>query len=136
MNGTASTLSGVPPRVPEEWRIPIAFTVLWVVPLIVAVARPSFWARTHGHAEPFVVLALFALLVVALLQRSRFAWWTLVVIYVIGGLSSWIQKVASGGLSIGWTIWAVLALAQLALLLSTPMRRFVGVRGRLAADPR
>ena len=126
----------MPSRVPGEWRVPIAFAVLWVVPLIVAVARPSFWARTHGHAEPFVVLALFVLLVLALLQRSRFAWWTLVVLYVVGGLPYWIQQVVSGGLSIGSTISAVLGLAQLALLLSTPMRRFVGVRGRLAADSR
>lgn len=121
-------------RIPDEWRIPLAFAVLWAVPLLVAAARPSFWQRAHGHAEVAVALALLLALVGALLRRSRVAWWILVASYV-GGVVTWVQHVVNQGLGIAWMFWRVLMLVNIALLVSAPMRRFVRFRGRLAPDP-
>jgi hypothetical protein len=121
-------------RVPEEWRIPIAFAVVWVVPSVVAMARPSWWERAP-HFDVAVALALVIVLVGALLQRSRVAWWILVVIYV-GAVATWVQHVVSQGLGPAWTLWGVITLVNFALLISAPMRRFVRLRGRLAPGPR
>jgi len=121
-------------RIPEEWRVPIAFAVVWVVPFVVEVARPSLWERAplFGLA---VSVALFIVLVGALLSRSPAAWWILVVIYV-AAVATWVQHVVSKGVGTAWTLWGVLTLVNLALLMSAPMRRFVRLRGRLAPGPR
>ena len=66
-------------RVPKEWRVPIAWAVLQVAPLVIEVARPSRWHRAHGYAEAIAV-ALLLVLVLAVLRRSRVAWWILVVL--------------------------------------------------------
>jgi hypothetical protein len=133
-NELGSTLCVVQSRVPEEWRIPIAFAVVWVVPLVVAVARPSWWEQTHGHVEAPIALALLVVLVAWLLRRSRVAWWIFVVVYV-GAIPTWIHHVYTQGLGIAWAFWGVLTLVNFVLLVSAPMRRFVRLRGRLAADP-
>jgi len=119
-----------------EWRVPIAFVVLWVLPPLVAVIHPAwFWgARTHGHAAE-AVTAIWLLIVLvgaqALLQRSRIAWWILVALY-LAGVAQWVYYVGRHGLGWAWTLRGVLTLVSFALLVSAPMRRFVRLRGRLA----
>lgn len=126
-------------RIPAEWRVPIAFAVLWVTPFVVTVSRPSWWERLHGQGSERVGVAFslvfLIVLIGALLSRSRFAWWVLVVIY-LGGFASWLQHVLGQGLGASWTLWGGLALLNFSLLVSAPMRRFVRLRGRLAPDPR
>jgi hypothetical protein len=135
---SGSTLSGVQSRVPDEWRVPIVFVLLWVGPWVIAVAHPSWWyGRLQGHAAevPAAFGLLFALVGSgALLGRDRVAWWILVVLFV-GGIAIWVQHVVSHGLGIAWTLWGVLTFVSFALLVSAPMRRFVRLRGRLAPGP-
>ena len=122
-------------RVPEEWRVPIAFAVLWVVPLLVG---DGLIVRSHGRAAVVAVAfsLLFALVgVQSLLRRSHIAWYILVVIF-LAGIPEWVYHVTKHGLSVAWALWGVLGLANLALLISAPMRRFVGLRGPLAPGPR
>jgi len=122
-------------RIPEEWRVPIAFAVLWVVPLVVA---DSLLLLTHGRVA-LVAVAFSILLALAgtqaLLRRSHVAWWLLVVLFV-GGVAEWVYHVVSHGLGVQWTLWGVLTFVNFALLVSAPMRRFVRFRGRLAPGPR
>jgi hypothetical protein len=72
------------------------------------------------------------LLVAALLRGHRFAWW-IVLIVNVAGVPSWVVHGVNKGVSAGFLLGLVLGLVQLALLLSVPMRRYVGVgrwRGR------
>lgn len=132
--GRGGTLRAVQTRIPEEWRVPIAFAVVWVVPSVVELARPSLWERApiFGLA---VSVALVIVLVGALLSRSRAAWWILVVSYV-AAVATWVQHIVSKGVGTGWTLLGVVTLVNFALLISAPMRRFVRLRGRLAPGPR
>ena len=120
-------------RVPKEWRVPIAWAVLQVTPLVIEIARPSRWHRAHGYAEAIAV-ALLLVLVLAVLRRSRVAWWILVVLS-FGAYASWLKQVSGHGFGVAWVLSSVLSLVSFFLLLSTPMRRFVRVRGRFAASP-
>jgi hypothetical protein len=121
-------------RLPEEWRAPIAFAALWVVRLVVAVARPSWWNRLHGHVEALLALLVLLALLGWLLRRSFVAWWIFVVIYV-ASIPTVIQHVVDYGLGVAWTTSALLTVASFVLLVSAPMRRFVGFRGRHAPVP-
>lgn len=122
-------------RIPEEWRVPVAFVVLWVVPLLVA---DSLLVLTHGRVA-VVAVALSLLLALAgaqaLLRRSHVAWWLLVVLFV-AGVAEWVYHVATHGLGDQWTLWGVLTFVNFGLLVSAPMRRFVRLGGRLAPGPR
>lgn len=118
-------------RVPVEWRVPIAFAVLWIVPLLIAMTRSSWWERVSVTGAIFA-LALYFGMIGALLARSRPAWWTSVVLYV-ASIALWIQHIADHGLRVATTLWGLLMLVNCVLLVSAPMRRFVGLRGRLAA---
>ena len=121
-------------RVPKEWRVPIAWAVLQVAPLVIEVARPPSWHRPHGYAEAPIAVALVLVLVLAVLRRSRVAWWILVVLS-FGAYASWVKQVSDHGLGVAWVLSSVLSLVSFFLLLSTPMRRFVRIRGRFAAIP-
>lgn len=124
--------------VPAEWRVPIGWAFLWVGPAFVAAVHPSWWgARTGSDAAR--VSAAFGLLIavvgaVALLQRSRVAWWILVALEVFG-FAIWLEHVVKHGLGVLWALSGMLSLGTLALLVSAPMRRFVRLRGRLAPGP-
>src|SRR4051794_36503699 len=115
-----------------EWRVPIAFTVLWVGPFVAAIARPSWWERASVPALVFAI-ALTIVLNGALLTRSRAAWWILVILYVIGVVRV-IQDGAGHRLGVASTLWGMLTLVNFALLVSAPMRRFVRLRVPFAPD--
>lgn len=125
-------------RIPAEWRVPVAFVVIWIVPPLVAVIHPAWWGvRTQGHgAEVPLAISLLIALAAAqtLLQRWRPAWWLLVVLYLVG-VATWVGHAVSHGLGIAWALWGVLTLVNFGLLVSAPMRRFVCLRGRLAPKP-
>jgi uncharacterized membrane protein len=93
-------------------------------------SQSLFWQRAHDTAP---VAALFVLLLVAaLLRRHRFAWWIFLIVNV-AGVPSWVVHGVNKGVSAGFLLGLVLGLVQLALLLSVPMRRYVGIgrwRGR------
>jgi hypothetical protein len=73
------------------------------------------------------VAALLGLVSVgALMRRHRFAWWIFLVVCV-SGIPSWIVHGVSKGVGDGFLLGLVLGLVQVALLLSVPMRRYVGV---------
>ena len=120
---------------PEEWRIPLVFVVLWVVPTFVT---GVLLVRTHGRvAVVGVTLSLLFVLAgsQALLRRSRTAWWLLIVFFG-AGVALWLYHVGKHGLGIEWALWGVLTFVNFSLLVSAPMRRFVRLRGRFAAGPR
>src|SRR5947209_10923538 len=111
-------------RIPEEWRVPLAYVVLLVVPTLVAGVR---FVSTHGRVA-LVGVALSLLIVLAgayaLLQRSRIAWWLLVVWEGLA-VADWVYHVGKHGLGLEWRLGGVLTLVGFALLVSAPMRRFV-----------
>ncbi|MDX6481435.1 MAG: hypothetical protein QOG85_1945 [Gaiellaceae bacterium] len=133
--GGRDSFSPVGTRIPEEWRVPIAFVALWVVSLLVA---DSLLLLSHGR-DVLVAVAFSLLLTIALanalLQRSRVVWWLLVVLSV-GGMAEHVFHLVKHGLSVHWALWSVLELISFALLISAPMRRFVRLRGPLAPGPR
>jgi hypothetical protein len=121
-------------RVRAEWRVPIAFLVLWIVPVLVA---DTLFLRTHGRAAAVAVLLSLLLALggaQAIVQRWPVGWGILVVIYV-GGIAQWAYHVVVHGLGVAWALWGVLGFVNFALLVSAPMRRFVRLRGRLAPGP-
>jgi hypothetical protein len=85
-----------------------------------------------------VAVAMSLLIVLAgayaLLQRSRIAWWILIVWEGLA-VADWVYEVRKHGLGMGSTLLGVLTLVSVALLVSAPMRRFVRLRGPLAAGP-
>jgi len=119
-------------RLPEEWRVPVAFVVLSVGTLIYDAAHAWFWQRAHNMAPAAALLIL--LLLGFLLLRWRFAWWVFVV-FSGAGLVTWVAEAPTHEVSSGWVVGGLLGLVEFGLLVSAPMRRFVGFRGRLAPSP-
>jgi hypothetical protein len=103
--------------------VPAIFSLSVVGTLIFDAAHAWFWQRAHDTAPVAAVLVLA--LVAALLRRHRFAWWIFLIIGVAG--ASWIVHGVSKGVGAGFLFGLVLGVVQLALLLSVPMRRYVGV---------
>jgi Na+/proline symporter len=94
-----------------------AFVAFAATPFVFAAAHASFWQR-HSPAPP--ATALGAALLVALVTRRRWAWLLLVLSYgfvVVSFAWKW-----------GSTVLFVVDLIALALLVSAPMRRYVGRR--------
>jgi hypothetical protein len=110
--------------------VAVIFSLSVVGSLIFEAAHAWFWQRAHDTAP---VAALFGLLLVAaLLRRHRFAWWIFLIVNA-AGVPSWLVHGVNRGVSAGLLLGFVLGFLQLALLLSVPMRRYVGVgrwRGR------
>jgi hypothetical protein len=98
------------------------FVAIAVGSLIVEAAQAPFWGRRRD-VEP-AGAALELLVLVALLRRHRWAWWIFVLASVWGLPSFVIYGVVHGP---GWTtaVGLIIGLVELALLFSTPMRRFV-----------
>jgi hypothetical protein len=110
--------------------VTVIFSLSVVGSLIFDAAHAWFWQRAHDTAPIAALLVL--VLVAALLRRHRFAWWIFLIVGV-AGLPSWVVQGVRKGVSAGFLLGLVLGLLQLALLLSVPARRYVGVgrwRGR------
>lgn len=110
--------------------VTVIFSAIVVGSLIFDATHAGFWQRAHDTAPLAALLVL--VLVVALLRRHRFAWWLFVIVGV-ARLPSWVAHGVSKGVSAGFLLGLVVGLVELALLLSVPMRRYVGVgrwRGR------
>jgi len=123
--------------IPQDWRVPIAWAVLWLVPAIVYVAFPPLSGlRTTDERAARVMLLVWLLIfgagATALLLRSIAAWWILVLFELLG-VVLWASHVGRDGLGIRSVVSGVLTFASAALLISAPMRRFVRLRGRFAA---
>jgi hypothetical protein len=102
--------------------VAVIFSLSVVGTLIFDAAHAWFWQRAYDTA-PVAALLVLAL-VAALLRRLRFAWWIFLIVGV-AGLPSWVVHGVSEGVSAGFVLGLVLV--QVALLLSLPMRRYVGV---------
>jgi hypothetical protein len=95
-----------------------AYLALAVAPLVVAATQHWFWERTHSIAP--VAVSLMLIVLVALIYRRRWAWMVLV-IFEVGVLVSFAFHFTDG-------LALVATLASVALLLSSPMRRYVHQR--------
>jgi hypothetical protein len=126
IEATAEYVASVSVQIPAEWRVPVAFVVFVIGTLIYGITQDVH--RNWHSVLPFAVAVLLVLLGF-LLRRSRVAWWTFV-FFGVAGVITWLSRLpadAYGG---------VLGLAELALLLSPQMRRFIGFSGRLAPEHR
>jgi hypothetical protein len=94
------------------------FTVLAVMPFLIAATKETFWQRQHSMAS--FVTVLYLLVVAALVwRRSRWAWYVLAVfigVVVVG----WVFD--SNRFQGSHVVGFVLALGAFALLLSSEMR--------------
>lgn len=95
----------------------ICYLVLAALPFVVAAAHSWFWEHEHSTAP--VAAAIWIALLVALLLRKRWAWWLLIVF----------QSAILISFVFDFTDIAALLLniASFGVLLSGPMRRYVGV---------
>lgn len=113
-------------QISAEWRVPVVFVVFVIGTLIYGIAQD---VHRHWHSVlPFAVALLLALLG-SLLRRSRVAWW-IFVFFTMAGIITWLSHLPAH------TYAGVLGLAELALLLSPQMRRFIGFGGRLGPEHR
>jgi hypothetical protein len=96
-------------------RIVGAYLLLAMAPFVFAATHSWFWSHQHYRAP--VSAALFAILLIALLLRQRWAWFVLVVFngfFVVSCVWNWPGAPAF-----------VITLASFALLVSRPMRRYI-----------
>ena len=123
---------GVTLRLPEDWRVPAVYAAISVGGLLYDAAHGWFWHGAHDTAS--LAAAFLLLLLVLLLRRKRFAWWMLVVVSAFGLITAPLQF--AGG-PVGRQVVAgyVLGLIEFGLLVSAPMRRFVGFHWRMAPRP-
>lgn len=95
----------------------VAFVLFAAVPFVSAVSRASFW---QPHSPAPLATAAVAILLVALVTRRRWAWVLLLIFHGFAVASfawDWTSTVAFG-----------VNLITLGLLVSSPMRRYVGWR--------
>jgi hypothetical protein len=109
----------------------VSFAVLVVGSLIFDAAHGWFWQRAHDIAPVAALLALA--LVVALLRRSRAAWWVFVIADATS-LPSFVAHAVTKHVTVGYLVGLAFWISELAILLSAPMRRYVGV-GRWRSSP-
>jgi hypothetical protein len=98
------------------------FAAMVVGSVIVAATHAWFWQKAHDTAP--VAALLLLLLVTALLRRHRVAWWILLAIGMGAVLSSITDMV--GGVTAARAAGLVVSLIETGLLVSAPMRRYVG----------
>lgn len=91
-----------------------AYVMIALVPFIYAASRPRFY---NSQVEPGAAL-LYITVLVALWRKRRWAW------YVLGSVDCYV--VASYAWSGGSAVFVVTNVIALALLLSPPMRQYVG----------
>jgi hypothetical protein len=119
-------------RLPEEWRVPVAFALLVIGGLVYSASHAWFWQRAHDMA--WIAGPLVLILVGLLLRRSRIAWWVIVSIFAVGVVSDVIH-VAGHHVTAAWIAGGIVGLIEFGLLVSPPMRRFMRFEGRLAPSP-
>lgn len=110
--------------------VAIVYALCTVAGLIFDAAWAAF-VGVHGQGAGFaivfsVVAAIVLLLTRALLRRRRFAWWTFVILGV-ASLPLWSANHLGHGVSVEFVFGLVWGGVQLMLLVSRPMRRYVGV---------
>jgi hypothetical protein len=119
-------------RLPKGRRVPAAFALLIVGTLAYDAEHASFWQGAHDTA-PVAAVVLLVLLGLLML-RLRVAWWVFVIFSGVG-LVTWVAHISLHEITTGWVVGGLLGLVEFGLLISPPMRRFVRLRGRLAATP-
>ena len=103
------------------------YVTVTLIPFIWAATKSSFWEEKHSGAP--VVTALLALLLLALIYRRRWAW---VLLVLLQGLAIISFVVAPPRVA-----WLLIDLLSFALLLSSPMRTYVGIEfGKRRRDRR
>lgn len=103
----------------------VVYVVLTAAPFVFAATHAWFW--NHHHSVAPIAAGLVGLLLVALVLRQRWTWMILVIFdgfVVISYAWEW-----SGAVTF------VVNLAAFALLLSPPMRRYVGARALRVPRP-
>jgi hypothetical protein len=104
----------------DERAAATAFALIVVGSLVFDASHGSFWQRSHDIAPFAAVLTLVFL--VALLRRHGWAWWVFLIVSVVG-LVTWVAH--GKELTLGGVVGLLIGIAELALLLSAPMRRYV-----------
>jgi hypothetical protein len=105
----------------EQWVL-MAYAVLHLLPFAwAAISWGGFW---HSLG-PFATLLALAVLL-ALVWRRRWAWWSLIVLEALV-LLSYVRDPAEDLALVG-IVGIVMAVTRLALLLSPPMRRYLDGR--------
>ena len=102
----------------------VVFALLVAIQLVIALSRTHihFWHHAHGPGE----IIILALLLTGLAFHKTWVWWVFVLLFAVGDLVY--------ALAVSFNVATViLSLAELAVLLSPPMRRWVRV-GRYAGD--
>src|SRR3989442_613468 len=106
---------------PAARAVLLGYLLLAFAPFAVAATHSSFWERQHSTAP--VAAVAFALVLMALVLRRRWAWQLLVVfegIVLVSFVFDFTNALAFGS-----------NLASFALLISPPMRRYVRLRSPL-----
>jgi hypothetical protein len=99
-------------------RLAVAGYILMTgAPFVVAATHRWFWQRSHDTAP--AAAAVVALLLLALARRHRSAWWVLAVFEVV--------VIVSFAFDLTSVLALVANVLSLALLLSPPLRRWVGL---------
>jgi hypothetical protein len=101
--------------------VAVVFSALVFGSLVFDATHHWFWQRAHGVAP--VAALLLLLLAAALLRRHAFAWW----LFLILSLTSLPWSVAVRHLSAASVVGILVGVTELGLLLSVPLRRYVGV---------
>jgi hypothetical protein len=105
-------------------RVAIVFALSVVAGVIFDATQSAFWQRSHDMAPVGAVLLL--LVAAAILRRHRWAWWFFLIV-TVSGLPSWVIHHIVRHPSLASALALTVSLVVLALLLSTPMRRYVRV---------
>jgi hypothetical protein len=106
-------------------RTAVVFSLIVVAGLVFDMSHDWFW--NHWPAQVSALLLL--LLTAALLRRHRFAWWVFVIICA-AGIPAWVPHGVRNGVDAGHLLGLAVGVVELTLLLSTAMRRYVGIGRR------
>jgi hypothetical protein len=117
---------------PEDWRVPVLFSLIPVGGVAYAAAHAWFWQRAHDTV--WVAAPLLLVLTGLLLCRSRLVW-SFWVTASGAGVVTWVVDISIHAVTTRLVVGGLIGLVEFGLLLSPPMRRFVRLRGRLAPNP-
>ena len=112
--------------IPYEWRVPALFSLVVVGGLIYAASHAWFWQ--HKHDTVWAAAPLILLMLVLLLRRHRWVWWLWTALLVVGLVSTAVSLSSDARARV--IVGGLVGAFQLSLLLSRPMRAFVGIGQR------